>query len=111
KQGPVLDKVGDRIRTAYLRKFLRDPQETKPGTAMPNLFADDPKRDAKAEALVHFLASTGRARQERSDPKAVKAGQELFHRVGCVACHGPRDAKGEPEKTATTHVPLVDLKS
>ena len=110
KQGPVLDKVGERVRSAYLRKFLRDPQETKPGTAMPNLFADDPKRDAKVEALVHFLASTGRPRLERPDLKAAKAGQELFHRVGCVACHGPRDAKGDPEKTATTHVPLVDLK-
>ena len=110
KQGPVLDKVGERIRSAYLRKFLLDPQTTKPGTSMPNLFADDPKRDAKVEALVHFLASTGRTKPERSDAKAVKAGQELFHRVGCVACHGPRDAKGEAEKTTATHVPLVDLK-
>jgi mono/diheme cytochrome c family protein len=110
KQGPVLDKVGERVRVAYLRKFLRDPQETKPGTAMPNLFVDDPKRDAKVEALVHFLASTGRTRPERSDAKAVNTGHDLFDRVGCVACHGPRDAKGEAEKTAATHVPLVDLK-
>ncbi|HEX3315575.1 MAG TPA: PA14 domain-containing protein, partial [Gemmataceae bacterium] len=111
KQGPVLDKVGERVRSAYLRKFLRDPQETKPGTAMPNLFADDPKRDAKVEALVHFLASTGRPRLERPDAKSAKAGYDLFHRVGCVACHGPRDAKGEALKTATQHVPLVELKS
>src|SRR3954447_17812778 len=39
KQGPVLDKVGERVQATYLRKFLRDPHQTKPGTTMPDLFS------------------------------------------------------------------------
>ena len=39
KQAPILDDVGTRVRVEYLRAFLNDPQHTKPGTTMPNLFA------------------------------------------------------------------------
>src|SRR5437773_594651 len=59
KQAPVLDFAATRTRIGYLRKFLRDPQGVKPGTTMPGLFAGDPARDQKVEALLHFLASTG----------------------------------------------------
>jgi cytochrome c553 len=111
KKGPVLDDVGLRVRTGYLKKFLRDPHQTKPGTPMPDLFEGDPERDAKVEALVHFLATTGTPKQERPDAKAAKAGRDLYHRVGCVACHGTRDAKGNAEKTTPANVPLVGLSS
>src|SRR5436305_335666 len=37
RQGPALDDVGSRVRVSYLRRFLRDPQATKPGTTMPHL--------------------------------------------------------------------------
>ena len=87
KQGPVLDKVGERVRVNYLRKFLNDPHAVKPGTTMPNLFADDPEREQKVEALVHFLASSGSPRQERPDTKAAASGRDLYGKVGCVACH------------------------
>src|SRR5262249_53128014 len=63
KQAPILDAGGPRVRPGHLKKFLADPQAVKPGTTMPNLFAGDPARDAKVEALVHFLASTGTPRQ------------------------------------------------
>src|SRR5438128_5008454 len=95
KQAPVLDNVGGRVRAGYLRQFLRDPQAAKPGTTMPALFAGDPKRDEKVEALVHFLASTGTPAQGRpTDRKSIALGRDLYHRVGCVACHGSRDVAG-----------------
>src|SRR5262249_44644771 len=59
KQAPVLDHLAARVRVSYLKAFLADPQAVKPGTAMPNVFAVDPDRAAKVEALVQFLASTG----------------------------------------------------
>src|SRR5688572_26302932 len=37
RQGPVLDKVGQRVRVGYLRRFLQNPHQAKPGTTMPHL--------------------------------------------------------------------------
>ena len=109
KQGPVLDKVGERVRVNYLRKFLNDPHAVKPGTTMPNLFAGDPEKNAKVEALVQFLATTGTPKHERPDNKSASVGKDLYHKIGCVTCHGSRTAKGMADKTTSASVPLVDL--
>lgn len=108
KPAPVLDRVGSRVRLDYLRKFLANPQETKPGTTMPNLFAGLGPQEAAAqvEALVHFLAQTGGLHDEEPPHGADKKGERLFHSVGCVACHAPRKAGAVPVSVA---VPLGDL--
>jgi mono/diheme cytochrome c family protein len=110
KQAPVLDGVGSRVRVRHLRKFLADPQAVKPGTTMPNLLAGDPDAKAKVEALVHFLADTGTIRHERLTPKSAAAGRDLYHKVGCFACHGTRTSTGEQDKVQPTSVPLGNLK-
>lgn len=111
RQAPVLDHVADRVRPSHLRKFLRDPHSTKPGTLMPHLLHDDPEKEQKVEALVHLLASTGTLKHERPAPKGLSLGRDLYHKVGCVACHGTRDAKGDAAMTVSTSVPLGDLKA
>jgi mono/diheme cytochrome c family protein len=111
KQAPILDGVGNRVRATAIAKFLADPQTFKPGTTMPNLLADDPEKAKKIEALVHFLVSTGTLRESPINAKDVTTGQNLYNEIGCVACHGSRDAKGLPDKTAATSVPLGDLKA
>jgi len=70
KQAPILDGVAGRVRLSHLKKFLKDPQGVKPGTTMPNPFADDPDKATKVEALVHFLATTGSLKQTRTDARA-----------------------------------------
>ena len=111
KQAPILDKVGDRVRPTWIKKFLADPHAVKPGTTMPNLFASDTDKASKIEALTHFLASTGTLSHERPQLKSIGAGQKLYAQVGCVACHGSRDAKGKPAKVLSTSVPLGDLEA
>ncbi len=113
KPAPILDGVGLRVKRSYLKQFLSDPHATKPGTTMPNLFAglDDADKQAKVEALVHYLASTGAPTQVRPDGKGISAGQDLYHKVGCVACHGTRDAKGHQAVLLPTSVPLGNLKA
>lgn len=110
-QAPVLDHVGSRVRVSYLRQFLTAPRRTKPGTLMPGILREDPQKEQKVEALVHLLASTGTLRHERAVPKAVAAGNDLYHKVGCVACHGTRDAKGKPATVFSTSVPMSDLET
>ncbi len=113
KSAPILDGIGSRVKTNYLREFLNDPHKTKPGTTMPNLFAglDEQDKKAKVEALVHLLASTGTATQVRPDGKGIAAGRDLYSKVGCIACHGTRDAKGDQDKLFATSVPLGNLKA
>ncbi|HWG46567.1 MAG TPA: c-type cytochrome [Gemmataceae bacterium] len=113
KQAPILDGVGNRVRRSYLRKYLRDPKAIKPGSTMPDLLAGLPEaeRGQTIEALVHFLASTGTLRQGRPDIKSIALGKQLFHQVGCVACHGTRDNAGNAAKLLSTSVPLGDLRA
>lgn len=111
KQAPVLDHVASRVRVGYLKKYLLDPQACKPGTTMPNLFTDDPEKGPKVEALVHFLAATGGIKQLKPDAKSIALGKDLYAKVGCVVCHGPRNGAGLAEKTTSIIVPLGDLQA
>ena len=112
KPAPILDGIGSRVKRSYLKQFLSDPHATKPGTIMPNLFAGVPADEKKAnvEALVHYLANSGNPAAMRPDRKGINVGRDLYHKVGCVACHGTRDAKGDQEKILLTSVPLGNLK-
>jgi mono/diheme cytochrome c family protein/cytochrome c551/c552 len=110
KQGPILSEVGTRVKAGFLKKFLDNPLATKPGTTMPRALVGDPDRAAKIEALVHFLGSTGTPRQERPDLKGIVAGFDLYRKVGCVACHGPRDASARSAHATPSTVPLGQLK-
>ncbi len=112
KTAPILDGVGGRVKRSYLREFLTDPHKTKPGTTMPNPFAglDEDDKKAKVEALVHLLASTGAPEAPRPG-KGVAAGRDLYSKVGCVACHGTRDGKGDQDKVFATSVPLGNLRA
>lgn len=113
RQAPILDGVASRVQRGFLRKFLGDPHAVKPGTVMPDVFAGLPHEEKllQVEALVHFLASTGALAQERPEPKTIAAGRDLYQKVGCVACHGTRDADGKPGKLFPTSVALPDLKA
>lgn len=92
KPAPNLDGVAARVKPAYLRRFLADPQGVDPGTTMPHLFAglSDEERASQVEPLVHFLASGGEVAETRSDRAAARRGERLFHSIGCAVCHGPR---------------------
>ena len=107
KQAPVLDTVGSRVRPNYLLKFLADPQATKPGTTMPNVLAGLPEaeRKEKVEAIVHFLATTGTIAESAALRQSVNRGDNLFHNIGCLACHDPRK-EDSPKEGLPTSIPL-----
>jgi mono/diheme cytochrome c family protein len=90
----VLDGVASRIHVDYLKEFIADPQSTKPGTTMPNLFVawPPPQKQMAVDALTHYFASLSSPIQKQSDslnPDDIKTGDHLYHTVGCVACHAP----------------------
>ena len=99
RAAPDLTEVGARVAPEYLRKFLAAPATAHAGTAMPDLLGAEPadRRDTIAEALTHFLVAQARSKFERNPVGAddAVAGKALFHSVGCVTCHAPRDEVGK----------------
>lgn len=114
KPGPDLSGVGSRLDADSLWLFIRSPQNRKKGTQMPGLFHGAEGDDETVEALVEYLASL------KKELPAVPAGdaergKELYHKVGCVACHQPgkdvRPPKAAPdaevEKPGNASVPIA----
>ena len=101
KRGPNLDGAGNRLQADWLRQYLTDPSGTKPGTTMPDVLHGIPqnKKSETINALAAFLQSQMRPFKK---PKAGGGnpllhefwtqgnpanGRQLYHSVGCVACH------------------------
>lgn len=103
KRGPNLDGAGVRLQSEWIGQFLKNPAAAKPGTTMPDMLgalSGDEKQRA-VEALAAFLAAQDRPLPElkstgtnpiayefwrKGDPER---GRDLYHEVGCVACHEP----------------------
>lgn len=127
KQAPNLAEVGSRITPQFLRSFLSDPQQAKAGTPMPDLLhgLEAKEKNTKVDGLVHYLASLGGPikQQGTSSRGRIERGKELFHSIGCVACHQPfsappkhkkdpdflRDDDETPTKLESPSVPFGDL--
>lgn len=92
---PSLNEVRSRVSIDFLRRYIADPGATDPGTTMPNVLDHLPEsqRDSVAADLADYLQSLGTAQFKvgNVDSAEVARGKKLFHRVGCVACHNPRD--------------------
>ena len=103
KTAPDLIEAGARISPEYLRRYLASPSATHPGTSMPDVLVLQPEaeRDQIAEALTHFLIAQSKAvfQTEASEQIDRQQGKALFHSVGCVACHGQKEALADtPQK-------------
>ncbi len=99
--GPDLEGVALRLRTEWIEAFLAAPHSIKPGSTMPDVLGqrNPQERSAIVKSLVAFLAT------QKRQPTEIKAsgllpvphefwnkgdvsrGQDLYHQVGCVACH------------------------
>ena len=103
KLAPDLSEAGARISPAYLRRYLASPSSAHPGTTMPDVLVSqrEAERDRIAEALTHFLIAQSKAvfQTEATEPIDRQQGKALFHSVGCVVCHGPKEALADaPQK-------------
>ncbi len=95
KSAPDLTKVGARVTPDFLRRFIESPATAHPGTTMPDMLASKSASEKQtiAESLTHFLIAQSQAAGpvEVAEPIDRQQGYELFHSIGCVACHGPKE--------------------
>lgn len=113
KRGPVLTNVGGRIRADALVQMIADPHKTKPGTTMPDpwMGLNAEQRRTAAESIASYLLLYGETTDlvdRPAKPSAVRRGMELYHSVGCVACHQAFDGSDTP---AATTVPLGNVET
>jgi mono/diheme cytochrome c family protein len=123
RRGPELNGVTLRARSEWLAGFIANPNAAHPGTPMPALLEGEPP-DAAA-AVVQYLATLNlkvaaspKGPPKTKSPRHVNAsrGRELFHTVGCAACHAPQPQytppDGFPKTSDFTHasVGLPDLR-
>ncbi len=111
-RAPRLEQVGHRVDRSWLESFLLAPALTQPGTAMPDLLKNlpDDERQSAVDDLVAFLVAQGDRpfRRDPVDAEAAHQGEAIFARVGCVACHAPRDSLAR-ELRIPDSVPLGSL--
>ncbi|WP_339730919.1 c-type cytochrome [uncultured Gimesia sp.] len=112
KGGPRLTGVGNRLQQQWLQEYLTAPHAVKPGSTMPDMLQHLPAEEKRQTiaALSAFLMSqqtefpTIKATGANPVPYEfwkkgnVERGQELYHKIGCVACHEP-DETYEPGET------------
>ncbi|MDB4483611.1 c-type cytochrome [bacterium] len=112
KLAPDLNWSAQHLNPEFLARFIADPHALKPGTTMPNLFQskDKSQRMDNAIAITHFLTSRTNNvfAPAKTDAASIKRGDELFHSLGCVACHAPRDSASQ-ERPLEQSIPLGEL--
>lgn len=133
RTAPDLDRIAERATGRWLNDYLMAPHAKKPGSAMPDVLhsLEPDDREDVARTLVGYLAHRGAGSANPDDPQprggtpdmpvaaealgdfpvrrfraTAERGRRLFHSVGCVACHAPEGAEGEP---AIPSVPLPDM--
>jgi len=104
KAAPDLRKVGARLNPAYLQRFIADPAGVHPGTTMPGLLAGESEESRKAisVSISQYLLSLQEpvTAPEKANLGNASTGRELFHGIGCIACHSPRDEAGKETSSA-----------
>lgn len=103
---PVLTHVADRIQPDHLQKYIADPFGTKPGTAMPQVLHGTTTQQ-QAKAITHFLANNSTVVPTAVSTDSATKGQQLFHSLGCAACHG--DQTNGPSGIVSYAMPLGTL--
>jgi mono/diheme cytochrome c family protein len=90
--GPDLSDVGQRLHPGWIERWLETPRRLRPGSVMPELFADDDLGKVERHAVASYLASLGGpvpASVPQKDFLArIVRGRALFTTTGCIACHG-----------------------
>ena len=109
---PNLKWSANKLNPQYLTKFVADPESVKAGSTMPHMLGHLPPstRIDSAKAIVAFLTDfNGNTYAADSagtvETAAINRGQEVFHTVGCVACHAPRNDQAI-EQPQLNSVPL-----
>lgn len=112
KGGPDLSTIGARATPQWIRAYVADPHAVKPGATMPDIFhsSEPAAKEGAVEFLTHFLVSQGGpipASAVEGNPVLVDQGRQLYHTIGCAACHEPEQAMKDAKVPSVPHGDLA----
>ena len=97
---PELSKVASSVTRGWMLAFIRDPHRIHPRTRMPRYhFTDAESRDLVAYIEAEFRdfdAPKNILEPIRVNQTLAEAGEKVFRRAGCFACH--TESSGSDEK-------------
>ena len=86
--GPRLDQVGNRRTKEWLTRWLRDPNEVKNETKMPNFQFSNAELTAIVAVLTEMKGDTEtEAILANNSLSPVQRGEQIFGAKDCYACH------------------------
>ncbi len=85
--GPILDQLANRRDEAWLRRWLKDPNQVKPGTKMPNFEFTDGEVDELMGYILKLKKPIPTDEILASGDDAAAKGERLLDAYGCLACH------------------------
>ncbi len=104
QRGPNLSAIASRVRPNAIVEMIANPHAAKSGTTMPDPWStrSSDQRIENAKAITSFLLtqSTGKLTDRTVPQSAATLGKDLYHSIGCVACHGSQE--GAPTPASTT---------
>ena len=106
RPAPVLFTTHNPASASWLRHWLNDPQNLKPGTLMPDLLhgLGEKEKSHAVDALRHYLVSlTPPLSNWAVTIGRANEGKKFYETIGCAQCHAP-DAKDNDKD-----VPLGEL--
>jgi mono/diheme cytochrome c family protein len=110
QRGPNLSEVAGRVRPDAMISMIVDPHQNKAGTTMPLVWHDQDAqtRLKRAAAVASYLmhGSSAKLTDRVASAKVADQGEQIYHQIGCVACHESRRGAQTP---ASTTVRLGDL--
>lgn len=112
KGGPDLSSIGARATPGWIKAYVADPHAVKPGATMPDIFhASEPgAKEGAVEFLTHFLVSQGGpmpASAVEGNTVVVDQGKQLYHTIGCAACHEPEQGLKDAKVPSVPHGDLA----
>ena len=112
KGGPDLSAIGARATPGWIRAYVADPHAVKPGATMPDIFhsSEPAAKEGAVDFLTHFLVSQGGpmpASAVEGNTVIVDQGRQLYHTIGCAACHEPEKGLKDAKVPSVPHGDLA----
>ncbi|MFT5154978.1 MAG: mono/diheme cytochrome c family protein, partial [Planctomycetota bacterium] len=91
RAAPAVTNAAARLNTDWLYRFLRNPRSVSPHSAMPSLLSPGSEGEREARDLIAYmrqLSGPPTGESPATESGLIERGLDLYHTVGCVACHG-----------------------
>lgn len=97
QDAPTFEGIGLRLEKYWMASWIQNPASHRTSPRMPSLVGNHPP--AAALHIAEWLSQKKGNETEGLPPateKSIGAGEQLFHSMGCLACHD-KDAGNSPK--------------